>query len=35
MDVFVPGCSPAPEARAAAVMEIEERINNGKPAKRP
>ena len=35
VDVYVPGCPPAPEALVAAVMKIQERIKNGEQAKVP
>src|SRR5437870_2626371 len=35
VDVYVPGCPPAPEALVAAVMKIQERIKEGKQAKAP
>jgi NADH-quinone oxidoreductase subunit B len=35
VDVYVPGCPPAPESLIAAVMKIQERIKNGEQAKRP
>jgi NADH-quinone oxidoreductase subunit B len=35
VDVYVPGCPPAPEALVAAVMKIQERIQKGEQAQRP
>src|SRR5262249_54484611 len=35
VDVYVPGCPPAPEALVAAVMKIQERITKGEQAKAP
>ena len=35
VDVYVPGCPPAPESLIAAVMKIQERIKAGEQAKRP
>ncbi len=35
VDVYVPGCPPAPEALIAAVMKIQERITKGEHAKTP
>ena len=35
VDVYVPGCPPAPEALIAAIMKIQERIKNGEQAKEP
>jgi NADH-quinone oxidoreductase subunit B len=35
VDVYVPGCPPAPEALLAAVMKIQERIQKGEHAKEP
>jgi NADH-quinone oxidoreductase subunit B len=35
VDVYVPGCPPAPEALVAAVMKIQERIQKGEQAKKP
>jgi NADH:ubiquinone oxidoreductase subunit B-like Fe-S oxidoreductase len=35
VDVYVPGCPPAPEGLIAAIMKIQERIKNGEQAKRP
>src|SRR5262245_26029897 len=35
VDVYVPGCPPAPEALLAAVMKIQERIKEGKQARAP
>jgi NADH:ubiquinone oxidoreductase subunit B-like Fe-S oxidoreductase len=35
VDVYVPGCPPAPEALIAAVMKIQERIQKGEHAKTP
>jgi NADH-quinone oxidoreductase subunit B len=35
VDVYVPGCPPAPESLIAAVMKIQERIKKGEQAKRP
>jgi NADH-quinone oxidoreductase subunit B len=35
VDVYVPGCPPSPEALVAAVMKIQERIQNGEQAKAP
>jgi NADH:ubiquinone oxidoreductase subunit B-like Fe-S oxidoreductase len=35
VDVYVPGCPPAPEALLAAIMKIQERIEKGEQAKAP
>jgi NADH-quinone oxidoreductase subunit B len=35
VDVYVPGCPPAPEALIAAIMKIQERIQKGEQAKSP
>ena len=35
VDVYVPGCPPAPEGLIAALMKIQERIQNGEQAKAP
>jgi hypothetical protein len=35
VDVYVPGCPPAPEALIAAVMKIQERISKGEQTKAP
>jgi NADH-quinone oxidoreductase subunit B len=35
VDVYVPGCPPAPEALIAAVMKIQERIKKGEQQKEP
>jgi NADH-quinone oxidoreductase subunit B len=35
VDVYVPGCPPAPESLVAAVMKIQERIQKGEQAKKP
>jgi len=35
VDVYVPGCPPAPEALIAAVMKIQERITAGEQQKEP
>jgi NADH-quinone oxidoreductase subunit B len=35
VDVYVPGCPPAPESLLAAVMKIQERIQKGEQAKAP
>ena len=35
VDVYVPGCPPAPEALIAAVMKIQERISKGEQARAP
>jgi NADH-quinone oxidoreductase subunit B len=35
VDVYVPGCPPAPEGLIAAIMKIQERIKNGEQTKRP
>jgi NADH-quinone oxidoreductase subunit B len=35
VDVYVPGCPPAPEALVAAVMKIQDLIKTGKQAKVP
>jgi NADH:ubiquinone oxidoreductase subunit B-like Fe-S oxidoreductase len=35
VDVYVPGCPPAPEALIAAIMKIQERIQKGEQAKAP
>jgi NADH-quinone oxidoreductase subunit B len=35
VDVYVPGCPPAPESLIAAVMKIQERITKGEQAKDP
>jgi NADH-quinone oxidoreductase subunit B len=35
VDVYVPGCPPAPEALIAALMKIQERIQKGEQAKAP
>jgi NADH-quinone oxidoreductase subunit B len=35
VDVYVPGCPPAPEALIAAVMKIQDKISKGEQAKLP
>jgi NADH:ubiquinone oxidoreductase subunit B-like Fe-S oxidoreductase len=35
VDVYVPGCPPAPEGLLAAIMKIQERIRNSEQAKAP
>ena len=35
VDVYVPGCPPSPEGLIAAVMKIQEMIQNGQQAKAP
>ena len=35
VDVYVPGCPPAPEALLAAIMKIQDRIKKGEQAKVP
>jgi NADH-quinone oxidoreductase subunit B len=35
VDVYVPGCPPAPEALVMAIMKIQDRIKKGEQAKRP
>jgi NADH-quinone oxidoreductase subunit B len=35
VDVYVPGCPPAPEALVAAVMKIQEEIQKGQQAREP
>jgi NADH-quinone oxidoreductase subunit B len=35
VDVYVPGCPPAPEALIAAVMKIQEKIQKGEQQKEP
>jgi NADH:ubiquinone oxidoreductase subunit B-like Fe-S oxidoreductase len=35
VDVYVPGCPPAPEGLLAALMKIQERIQKGEQAKAP
>ncbi len=35
VDVYVPGCPPAPESLLAAIMKIQDLIQSGKQAKQP
>src|SRR5262245_23959399 len=35
VDVYVPGCPPAPESLIAAIMKIQERIQSGEQARAP